>query len=215
MAEREGIALGTPNYVPGSENQVVALVQGHIDAAIIDLLNKNMIMEEHPDDFRVLSWVSPDAVQPHWVTFGSSELVDVLPSIVRTQDEPFGSTSIVAQWFVMRAAKQAGLTVMLDGQGADETPPATTATSGRSSPTCFASASSASSGGAPRVPRPSRRRRRHDRGRARRPFLPERVRWAARGRVKAARRSCIQVSLRRAPSASTGSSGGYLRRQMH
>jgi NitT/TauT family transport system substrate-binding protein len=62
VAEREGITLGTPNYVPGSENRVVALVQGHIDAAIIDLLNKNMIMEEHPDEFRVLSWVSPDEV---------------------------------------------------------------------------------------------------------------------------------------------------------
>ena len=44
--------------------------------------------------------------QPHWITFDSRELVDVLPSIVRTQDEPFGSTSIVAQWFVMRAAKR-------------------------------------------------------------------------------------------------------------
>ena len=62
VAEREGITLGTPNYVPGSENRVVALTQGHIDAAIIDLLNKNMIMEEHPDEFRVLSWVSPDEV---------------------------------------------------------------------------------------------------------------------------------------------------------
>jgi NitT/TauT family transport system substrate-binding protein len=62
VAEREGITLGTPNYVPGSENRVVALTQGHIDAAIIDLLNKNMIMEEHPDEFRVLSWVGPDEV---------------------------------------------------------------------------------------------------------------------------------------------------------
>jgi NitT/TauT family transport system substrate-binding protein len=62
VAEREGITLGTPNYVPGSENRVVALVQGHIDAAIIDLLNKNMIMEEHPNDFHVLSWVGPDEV---------------------------------------------------------------------------------------------------------------------------------------------------------
>lgn len=62
VSEREGITLGTPNYVPGSENRVVALVQGHIDAAIIDLLNKNMIMEEHPDEFRVLSWVGPDEV---------------------------------------------------------------------------------------------------------------------------------------------------------
>src|SRR5207237_1051600 len=32
----------------------------------------------------------------------------------------FGSTSIAAQWYVMRAAKQAGITVMLDGQGSDE-----------------------------------------------------------------------------------------------
>ena len=62
VAEREGIALGTPNYVPGSENRVVALVQGHVDAAIIDLLNKNMIMAEHPDEFRVLPWVSADEV---------------------------------------------------------------------------------------------------------------------------------------------------------
>ena len=62
VSEREGITLGTPNYVPGSENRVVALVQGHVDAAIIDLLNKNMIMEEHPDDFRVLPWVGPDEV---------------------------------------------------------------------------------------------------------------------------------------------------------
>jgi NitT/TauT family transport system substrate-binding protein len=57
VAEREGITFGTPNYVPGSENRVVALVQGHVDAALIDLLNKNMIMAEHPDEFRVLPWV--------------------------------------------------------------------------------------------------------------------------------------------------------------
>ena len=35
-------------------------------------------------------------------------------------DEPFGSTSIYAQWNVFREAKRNGLTVMLDGQGADE-----------------------------------------------------------------------------------------------
>ena len=45
----------------------------------------------------------------------------MLPAIVEAQDEPFGSTSIVAQWFVMRAAGEAGLKVMLDGQGGDET----------------------------------------------------------------------------------------------
>jgi asparagine synthase (glutamine-hydrolysing) len=43
-----------------------------------------------------------------------------LQTIVSQQDEPFSSTSIVAQWFVFEAARAAGIKVMLDGQGADE-----------------------------------------------------------------------------------------------
>ncbi len=39
---------------------------------------------------------------------------------IAQQDEPFGSASIVAQWFVFQAARDAGVKVMLDGQGADE-----------------------------------------------------------------------------------------------
>ncbi len=46
--------------------------------------------------------------------------VEELLGIVRQQDEPFGSTSIAAQWFVFEAAKREGMKVMLDGQGADE-----------------------------------------------------------------------------------------------
>ena len=47
--------------------------------------------------------------------FGSA-----LVEIARQQDEPFGSASIAAQWFVFESAHRAGLKVMLDGQGADE-----------------------------------------------------------------------------------------------
>ncbi|MBG52049.1 MAG: asparagine synthase (glutamine-hydrolyzing) [Rhodobiaceae bacterium] len=36
------------------------------------------------------------------------------------QDEPYGSTSIYAQWSVFQEAKRLGIKVMLDGQGADE-----------------------------------------------------------------------------------------------
>src|SRR5712691_4462605 len=64
--------------------------------------------------------VEQTRADPHWISFDAAELVDVLPRIVEAQDEPFGSTSIVAQWHVMRAAREAGVTVMLDGQGADE-----------------------------------------------------------------------------------------------
>ncbi len=36
------------------------------------------------------------------------------------QEEPFSSTSVYAQWSVMRLARQNSVTVLLDGQGADE-----------------------------------------------------------------------------------------------
>jgi asparagine synthase (glutamine-hydrolysing) len=64
--------------------------------------------------------VGQTAAEPTWVSFDDRELVDDLPRIVEAQDEPFGSTSMAAQWYVMRSARQAGLTVMLDGQGGDE-----------------------------------------------------------------------------------------------
>lgn len=43
-----------------------------------------------------------------------------LEEITWHQDEPFGSTSIFAQWSVFKEAKKRNLIVMLDGQGADE-----------------------------------------------------------------------------------------------
>jgi len=43
-----------------------------------------------------------------------------LPALVKCQEEPFVSTSIYAQWRVMKRAKERGITVLLDGQGGDE-----------------------------------------------------------------------------------------------
>lgn len=48
------------------------------------------------------------------------EMLAMLPALIAVQDEPFGSASIAAQWFVFRAARRGGIKVMLDGQGADE-----------------------------------------------------------------------------------------------
>jgi asparagine synthase (glutamine-hydrolysing) len=56
----------------------------------------------------------------HKVRPTAEELVADLDRLVATQDEPFGSTSIYAQHRVFRLARESGVTVMLDGQGADE-----------------------------------------------------------------------------------------------
>lgn len=43
-----------------------------------------------------------------------------MPEILSAYDEPVGSASACAQWFVFRQAAKAGIRVMIDGQGADE-----------------------------------------------------------------------------------------------
>lgn len=59
-------------------------------------------------------------IEHHAVLPRAEELFDDLETLVRDQEEPFISTSIYAQWRVMRAAREAGVLVLLDGQGADE-----------------------------------------------------------------------------------------------
>ncbi len=48
------------------------------------------------------------------------DLWEDVRDLVRTQEEPFGSTSIYAQYRVMKLASETGTKVLLDGQGADE-----------------------------------------------------------------------------------------------
>jgi asparagine synthase (glutamine-hydrolysing) len=56
----------------------------------------------------------------HKVVVTPMELARDLDDMIRTQGEPFGSTSIYAQYRVYQLAKENGITVTLDGQGADE-----------------------------------------------------------------------------------------------
>lgn len=56
----------------------------------------------------------------HKVTMTGTDLVHGLDDMIRTQGEPFGSTSIYAQYRVFQLARESGITVVLDGQGADE-----------------------------------------------------------------------------------------------
>ena len=58
--------------------------------------------------------------KPHWCYPHYADAFDLAERITWHQDEPYGSTSIFAQWCVFEAARRAGLKVMLDGQGADE-----------------------------------------------------------------------------------------------
>lgn len=64
-------------------------------------------------EYAGLDWIT---VRPTYADFAAT-----IDDVVRTQQEPFGGPSICMQWFVMRAARENGIPVMLDGQGGDET----------------------------------------------------------------------------------------------
>jgi len=57
---------------------------------------------------------------PHKVVVSASELAADLDDMLRIQGEPFCGTSIYAQYRVFKLAREHGVTVTLDGQGADE-----------------------------------------------------------------------------------------------
>ena len=47
-------------------------------------------------------------------------LAEEFDKLVYHQDEPFAGASVYSQWCVMRAARENGVPVLLDGQGGDE-----------------------------------------------------------------------------------------------
>ncbi|MCR4523805.1 asparagine synthase (glutamine-hydrolyzing) [Bosea sp. 47.2.35] len=64
--------------------------------------------------------IEATGAQAHFVFPRAEDVFQRVADITWHQDEPFGSSSIFAQWCVFETAKAACIKVMLDGQGADE-----------------------------------------------------------------------------------------------
>lgn len=126
---RESVALRLRSDVP-----VGTSLSGGVDSSAVVAVSSELAGEHRTHAFTATfqgfdrdEWRYADEVARaarvichHAVRPQVQELFDELPALVAAQEEPFGSTSIYAQWSVMRAAREAGVVVMLDGQGADE-----------------------------------------------------------------------------------------------
>jgi len=95
IAEREGIQFGARSYVPGSENRIIALMQGQIKGTIVDLSNKNklMAMPGAADRFHVLPGVDQPASDEllfgnqDWITKNPTQVAVVIEEMLRTWRE--------------------------------------------------------------------------------------------------------------------------------
>lgn len=59
-------------------------------------------------------------VDPYFTWPDENKFIENFEELCFHQEEPFGSSSIFAQWEVMKLTKENNVTVLLDGQGADE-----------------------------------------------------------------------------------------------
>ncbi len=117
-----------------SDVRVGAALSGGLDSAAIVCAMRAALGDEgtidtftyRPEDPALDEWKWAQLVNEaagadgHEVRLTPQEAVNSLNALVRAQGEPFGSTSILAQFAVFEAAKKQGVIVMLDGQGADE-----------------------------------------------------------------------------------------------
>ncbi|RYZ85698.1 MAG: asparagine synthase [Proteobacteria bacterium] len=112
-------------------------LSGGLDSsAIVCLANKSLrslnseslqktfsacVKVKHLDERKFMEEVvKATGVQAHFVYPTSEDLFNTYKQIGWHQDEPFGSSSIHAQWTIFKLAAENNVKVMLDGQGADE-----------------------------------------------------------------------------------------------
>lgn len=117
-----------------SDVPVGSCLSGGLDSTAIVAVASEMMPAS--TDFGTVSFISDDPatseaayvaiakrsyrIKSHRVEVSTEDIQRDVASLVRTQDTPFGSLSIYAQYAVFRSACVNGLTVMLDGQGSDE-----------------------------------------------------------------------------------------------
>lgn len=117
-----------------SDVPVGTCLSGGLDSSAIAVLMRRILGAD--GNVRSFSFIATDKhlCESHWIDLVirdaktnayrtqpiATDLVASLQDLVRTQGEPFGSTSIFAQYRVFELASQHRMKVMLDGQGADE-----------------------------------------------------------------------------------------------
>ena len=137
VSSRPGRCWKTPSPAPGADVPVGSCLSGGLDSSSIVCLANRLLRQvsagalqktfsARSTDLRIDEGAFIDAVvgstgvANFQVYPPLSGLFEALPLITWHQDEPFGSTSIYAQWHVFRLAAEHNVKVMLDGQGADE-----------------------------------------------------------------------------------------------
>ena len=121
-----------------SDVEVGSCLSGGLDSSsIVCLLERDILSGPRDASFKTFSMVFPgrdidesvfieevgrraSGLEMYSTSPTELDLAADLKDLVRSQEEPFGGTSIFAQWEVMELAAGKNMKVLLDGQGGDE-----------------------------------------------------------------------------------------------
>ncbi len=115
-----------------SDVPVGSSLSGGLDSSsIVSLISKLDVKVQHTFSARFANFKRDEGkyidiatqhlkVNKHFVWPDENSFLEEFQNMLWHQDEPIGSASIYAQYCVMKKAKEEGVTVLLDGQGADE-----------------------------------------------------------------------------------------------
>jgi len=110
-----------------SDVAIGSSLSGGLDSSsIVSLINPltsftAMFPGFEKDEFKYAKLIAEKFnLQQYTTEINESDLVNDFEKLCYHQEEPFGSTSIMAQYKVYELAKQHSIKVLLDGQGADE-----------------------------------------------------------------------------------------------
>ncbi len=109
-------------------------LSGGLDSTTLVMLMKGLLAPGHPVDCFTFITEDPVLSEQRYVDVASraaqvrlrtvkptpQEFSTDMADLIRTQELPFNGPTVYAQYRVFRLAKESGMTVMLDGQGADE-----------------------------------------------------------------------------------------------
>lgn len=101
-------------------SSIVAAAAHQFDFLIHTFTSKFDIKQFDESEYVEILAKQYDNINTRFCQLTEDLFLDEIDQVLHHQDEPFVSMSILAQWEVMKLAKNSGVVVLLDGQGGDE-----------------------------------------------------------------------------------------------